>query len=47
MLCLSWEGCKKSIMLKEKKLYICFVDLEEAFDRVQRKLLVWVIRKKN
>ena len=27
-------------MLKEKKLYMCFVDLEEAFHRVPRKVRV-------
>ena len=31
ILCLSWEGCKKSIMLKEESC-MCFVDLEKAFD---------------
>ena len=30
---------------KEKKLYMCFVDLEKAFDRVQRKLVEWAMRK--
>ena len=29
-----------------KKLYMCFVDSEKAFDRVQRKVLEWAIRKK-
>ena len=26
---------------KGKKLYMCFVDLEKAFDRVSRKVLEW------
>ena len=47
MLYLSREGCKKSIMLKEKKLYMCFVDLEKTFDRVPRKVLEWALRKKT
>ena len=34
-------------MLKEKKLYMCFVDLERAFDRVPRKVLDWAMRKKE
>ena len=32
---------------KEKKLYMCFVGLEKAFDRVQRKMLEWAMRKKG
>ena len=32
---------------KEKKLYICFVDLEKAFDRVPRKVMEWAMRKKG
>ena len=32
---------------KEKKLYVCFVDVEKAFDRVPRKVLEWVMRKKG
>ena len=32
---------------KEKKLYMCFVGLEKAFDRVPRKVLEWAIRKKG
>ena len=35
----------KSIMLKEKKLCICFVDLDKAFDKVPRKVLEWPMRK--
>ena len=31
---------------REKKLYKCFVDLEKAFDRVPRKVMEWVLRKK-
>ena len=31
---------------KGKTLHICFVDLEKAFDRVLRKVLVWALRKK-
>ena len=32
---------------KGKKLYMCFVDLEKAFDRVLRKVLEWAMRKKG
>ena len=32
---------------KDKKLYICFVDLEKAFDRVPRKVMEWAMRKKG
>ena len=32
---------------KGKKLYMCFVDLEKAFDRVPRKVLEWAMRKKG
>ena len=32
---------------KEKKLYVCSVDLEKAFDRAQRKVLEWKMKKRN
>ena len=32
---------------KRKKLYMCFVDLEKAFDIVPRKVLEWALRKKG
>ena len=32
---------------KGKKLYMCFVDLEKALDRVPRKELEWAMRKKE
>ena len=32
---------------REKKLYLCFVDLEKAFDRVPRKVMEWALRKKG
>ena len=32
---------------KEKKLYMCFVDLGKAFDRVPRKVVEWAMRKRG
>ena len=32
---------------KGKMLYMCFVDLEKAFDRIPRKVLEWALRKKE
>ena len=30
---------------KKKKLYYAFVDLEKAFDRVLREVVIWALRK--
>ena len=32
---------------KDKKLYMCFVDMEKAFDRAPRKVMEWAMRKKG
>ena len=32
---------------KKKKLYMCFVDIEKAFDRVLKKVMEWAKRKKG
>ena len=32
---------------REKKLCMCFVDLEKAFDRVPRKVMKWALKKKK
>ena len=32
---------------REKKLYLCFVNFEKAFDRVPRKVMEWALRKKS
>ena len=32
---------------KKKKLYMCFVDIDKAFDRVRRKMMEWAMRKKD
>ena len=37
---------QKSYLEKNRKLFICFVDLVKAFDRVPRKVIEWALRKK-
>ena len=32
---------------KKKKLYMCFVDILKAFDRVPRKVMEWTMRNKG
>ena len=32
---------------EDKKLYMCFVDLEKAFDRVPKRVMQWELRKKK
>ena len=32
---------------KEKKLYMCFVDLEKAFDSIPKRVLEWTMRKRG
>ena len=32
---------------REQKLYMCFVDLKKAFNRVPRKVMEWALRKKG
>ena len=31
---------------KDMKLYMCFVNMEKAFDRVPRKVMEWAMKKK-
>ena len=32
---------------KDKRMYVCFVDLEKAFDRVPRRVMEWAMREKG
>ena len=32
---------------KDKKLYMCFVNLEKVFDRVSNRVMQWALRKKG
>ena len=32
---------------KKKKLYMCFVDIDKAFDRVPKKVMEWAMGKKG
>ena len=34
-------------LAKQKKLYMCFVDLKKSFHRVPRKVVIWAMRKKG
>ena len=38
---------QKEYQKKDKKLYMCFVDQEKAFDRLPRKEMKWAMRKKG
>ena len=32
---------------KNRRMYLCFVDLEKAYDRVPRRVMEWAMRKKD
>ena len=38
---------QEKFVLKKKKLYHIFVDLEKAFDRVPREVIAWALRRKG
>ena len=38
---------QKEYQKKDKELYMCFVDMEKAFDRVTRRVMEWAMRKKG
>ena len=42
-----WRRVQEEYLDKEKKLYMCFVDLEKVFDRVPIKVLERVMRKRG
>ena len=37
---------QENYLEKNRKHFICFVDLEEAFDQVPRKVIDWALKKK-
>ena len=38
---------QEKYLAKQKKLHMCFVDLEKTFNRVQMKVVEWAMRKKG
>ena len=38
---------QEEYLAKQEKLYMCFVDVEKAFDRVPKKVVEWGMRKKG
>ena len=38
---------QKEHRAKNKRIYMCFVDLKKAFDRVPRRVMEWAMRKKG
>ena len=38
---------QEEYLQKNRKLYLCFVDLEKAFDRVSRKVVEWSLQIKG
>ena len=47
MLFLCLRRMQEEYHAKGRKLYVCFVNLEKAFDSVPRKVLEWALRKKE
>ena len=38
---------QKEHRAKDKRMYVCFIDLENAFDRAARRVMEWAMRKKG